>query len=330
MPMLSPILLPNEAKNERQTKGLRGFYFVETSSGLQGIVGEIDPKALSRVQEPVPVSAPKLKKAGKLFHAVYWNGRLPRLEFEGTEARKDGSRISRVAERCASALTNFFSGQSASLIGAETLNEEAIGAKESSVPVALWNADDPKLPWLPCHRVLRDVEWYQSGWMVCLGREHMFFADVTSQLLRIGESGVNLELEIVDALLATKDSESLALLAISKDGAWRVHSQPGWADRILQNLHPSLRDTAVVQLHSILLPQGLSLPLTDGSQNDRVTVVHDSKQAIAALNEGAQVAYLLSPIRSAKLRELVQHGQMLPAESVALDVAALEGWMDAE
>ena len=331
MPMLSPILLPNEKKNERQTKGLRGFYLVETSSGLKGIVGAIDPKALKRVQEPGPESAPRLKKPGKLFHAVYWNDlETPRLDLEGTEVRRGGSRISRVAERSASALMEYFSEQGTFLVGAERFLDEAIAAEENSVPVALWNAGDPNLPWLPCHRVLRDVDWYQSGWMVCLGREHMFFQDVTSRLLRTTELEFSLQKGIAETLLETRDDESMSLLAVSKDGAWRIHSKSGWADGILEHLHPSLREIAVVQLLLILLPKGLSLSPNDGSQKDRVTVVHDSEEAITALNEGAQVAYLLSPIRPEKLRELVQHGQMLPAESVALNVAALEGWMDAE
>jgi hypothetical protein len=329
--MLSPILLPNEKKNERHTKGLRGFYLVETSSGLKGIVGAIDPKALKRVQEPGSESARRLKKPGKLFHAVYWNDlETPRLDLEGTEVRRGGSRISRVAERSAPALTDFFSEQGAFLVGAERFLDEAIAAEESSVPVALWNAADPKLPWLPCHRVVGDVDWYQSGWMVCLGREHMFFQDVTSSLLRTTELELSLQKGISETSLETRDDESMSLLAVSKDGAWRIHSKSGWADGILEHLHPSLREIAVVQLLSILLPKGLSLAPKDGSQEDQVTVVHDSEEAIAALNEGAQVAYLLSPIRSEKLRELVQHGQMLPAESVALDVTALEGWMDAE
>jgi hypothetical protein len=331
MPMLSPILLPNEKKNERHTKGLRGFYLVETSSGLKGIVGAIDPKALKRVQEPGSESARRLKTAGKLFHAVYWNGRgAPELELEGTEVRGGYWRISRVAEKSAPALTDFFSEQGAFLVGAERFLDEAVAAEENSVPVALWNAGDPELPWLPCHRVLRDVDWYQSGWMVCLGREHMFFQDVTSRVLSTSEPVLSLQAGVIETLLATRDEESMSLLAVSKDGAWRIHSKSGWADGILEHLHPSLREIAVVQLLSILLPKGLSLAPNDGSQEDQVTVVHDSEEAIAALNEGAQVAYLLSPIRSEKLRELVQHGQMLPAESVALKVAALEGWMDAE
>jgi hypothetical protein len=331
MPLLSPILLPKENKNERETKGLRGFYLVETSCGARGIIAAIDPTTLSRVQNSGSKSAPSVDCDRDFFHAVYWSdSAAPALEVEKVNVGRDGSRLSSIAETSHDALIDYMDQSPKCLIGSETRLDAAESFGVKSVPVALWQGDDPKLPWLPCHRVLRDIDWDQSGWMVCLGREHLFFHDVTAQMLNRSGGNLPFERDTAEELLQPQPGDTATVIAISKDGAWRIHSQAGWADGLLRDVHPALRETSVVQLHSIILPHGLSLSPANGSQDGRITVVHDAMHAVEALNNGAQVAYLLSPIRSAKLKELVQHGQMLPANSVALDVAALESWFDAE
>ena len=220
----------------------------------------------------------------------------------------------------------YFAEAIATVIGDEQRLDAAIQSGVSSVPVVLWNGKSPQMPWLPCHRVVSDVEWFQSGWMVCLAREHLFFRDVTAEMLGAGKNGLPFEPARAERLLVAAKNEAVVMLAITKDGAWRVHSEPGWADGLLQDQHPSVREIPAVQLNHIVLPKGLSLSPTDGSQHSHVSVFHSSEKAVSALHDGAQVAYLLNPIRIEQLRELVKQGQMLPADSVALDTAALEVW----
>jgi hypothetical protein len=327
MLQLSPILPLNNSKDERQADWLRAFYLVETNEGVRGLIGAADPTNLTKVQVPSNNANLSSKRWDELLHGVYWTeSQLP----ESIARFSKGPGITPIPSALQTDLNDYLSHATTCIVGNESRLEETIAAGVQSVAVVLWDAESPKLPWLPCHRVIRDVKDFQPGWMVCLAREHLFFRDVTSQLLVATNGHVSIEPKNAAELLAPRNNEAVTMLAFTTDGAWRIHSEPGWADGLLQDLRTPLREIAAVQLHHIVLPRGLDLSPVDGSQDACVEVVHDSQAAVAALRDGAQVAYLLNPIRSAQLKELIKQGQMLPANSVALDVAALEVWKHAE
>ena len=327
MVQLSPILPLLQEKNERQTDRLPAFYLAETTDGIRGIIGAADPTTLCRVQVASSKAVRPTESWDELLHGVYWSeSPLPKSILQSS----NGPGISTIPLALHTELSNYLSNATSCVVGNESKLEDAIAAGVSSIPVVFWEAEAPKLPWLPCHCVIRGVNGFESGWMVCLAREHLFFRDITSQLSITTANDGLFDVTSAAELLAPRDNEAVTMLAIARDGAWRIHSQPGWADGLLQDLHPQLREIAAVQLHHIVLPRGLDFSSADRSQEARVDVVHDAQVAIASLRDGAQVAYLLSPIRSAQLKELVKQKQMLPANSVALDVAALEVWKHAE
>jgi hypothetical protein len=326
MVQLSPILPLLQAKNESRTNRLPAFYLAETIEGIQGIVGVADPRSLGRVQFAAN-AAENSKVWDELLHVVYWSDSpLPKSI---AELSKGSPGIAPIPSALQAELNDYLSRATTCAVGNEAKLDKAIAAGVSSVPVVLWNAESRRLPWLPCHRVIHGVKSFQSGWMVCLAREHLFFRDVTAQLSSAPNNSILFDSEVARELLASRESESVTMLAFTSDGAWRLHSEPGWADGLLLDSHSLLREIAAVQLHHIVLPRGLSLP-ADGSQNDFVEVVHDARAAVASLGDGAQVAYLLNPIRTEQLKELIKQGQMLPSNSVALDAAALEVWKHAE
>ncbi len=324
MVRLLPILPPNRGKYERKTTPLPAFYLADTSDGLRGVLGAVDPKILTRVQRAATDPAPRLNN---VFHGVYWS-EIPTPEILVRNPSTQ-PRVLPMPQSAEKELQEYLSKVTVCLIGNEAELDAAIVSGENSVQIALWNARDLRLPWLPCHRVLRNVDNFHAGWMVCHAREHMFFRDVTAEMLGTS-SGAPYESSVAKQLLAARENESVTILAIADEGAWRIHTQPGWADGLLDELHLSLREIAAVQLNHILLARGLDLSPYDGSLETRLKVVHRADDAVAELRNGAQVVYLLQPIRSTQLQELIKHGQMLPAKSVALDVAALEVWNDAE
>jgi hypothetical protein len=328
MVRLLPILPLPWGKFERKTKPLPAFYLAETSDGSRGVLGAIEPKTLLRIQRSVSSAAvPRSYDEFSVFHGVYWgDDPLPDSLANVLSGMPSLRPIPKSAEE---EVTKYLSKVTVCVVGDEAKLDAAIAAGANTVRIALWDAKDPKLPWLSCHRVLRNVDDFRAGWMVCLAREHMFFRDVTSEIH--GTScGNHHDTAAVVRLLRSKGNESITIIAISNEGAWRVHTQPGWADGLLADLHPSVREIAAVQLDHILLARGLDLSPHDVSRDHHLKVVHRAEDAIAQLRDGAQVVYLLQPIRSAQLQELIKHGQMLPANSVALDVAALEVWNDVE
>lgn len=330
MVQLSPILHVNERNNEGGADLSPAFYLLETIGGESCIFANVRPEDLHRVQKPAPSSfATSGDEQPEVYQAVYWNPiSFPKDRAELVRKTLDGSRIFRVSPTDAASLESQFAKTQVFVIGDEDLLDRAIANGQRSVQVALWDASS-KLPWLPCHRIVSGVEWFQAGWMVCLAREHLFFRDVTREL-REASTGSRYPQATLSRLLTPSADETVTMLAITEQGAWRIHSKRGWADGTLEHLHPALREVPVVQLHELVLPKGLSLDPRDGSQDARVRVTTSGDEAVEAIKNGAQVAYLLSPIGSEQLRELIQHQQMLPARSVALDVSALEVWNRAE
>jgi hypothetical protein len=323
MVQLLPIVPPRRGKFERKTTPLPAFYLADTSDGSRGVWGAVNPESLIKIQSPTVGIAPWSSDENSLFHGVYWSeSPLPGiLAVIPSEAC-----VTAIPQSDAEEVRKYLSKVTVCVVGDEARLDAAIAAGESSVPIVLWNANDISLPWLPCHKVLRNLEDFRAGWMVCLAREHMFFRDVTIEIA--GTScGASFDSSAAARLLTACETEGVIMLAITNEGAWRVHTQPGWADGLLEALHPSLREIAAIQLNHILLARGLDLS-PQGASN--LEVFHRAEDAVAQLRNGAQVVYLLQPIRSAQLRELIKHGQMLPANSVALDVAALEGWQDAD
>ena len=320
MVQLSPILPFQDEKDERPTNRLPAYYLVETIRGARGVLCRIDPRQLRRVQLPSPRAT---ARPSGIFHAVYWHEEsLPNL-LQEEPARPT---VIEIPESGQKVLQDYLADAIATVIGDEQRLNAEIAGGASSVPVVLWDGSNRTLPWLPCHRAVRDVEWFQTGWMVCLAREHLFFRDVSAEMLNSSVSGLPFDPATAQRMLVTAENEGVVMLAITRDGSWRIHSEPGWANGILEDHHPLLREIPVVQLEHIVLPKGLSLSALDGSRSKHVSVFHSSEEAEDALRDGAQVAYLLNPIHTAQLQELVKQGQMLPADSVALDLATLEVW----
>jgi hypothetical protein len=333
MSVISSILNSIFANNERRTHKVPAFYFMETSAGHQTLVGTFRPRDLRRVQSTsTKEETPRWDQQRELFNAVYWSSKpLPRLadKVDAFSAGRNGTQIIPIEHQDETLLREYFADIECCLIGNEEFLDAAIESGEKTVHVALWNATDTKLSWHPCHRVVLGVESFQPGWMVCFAREHLFFRDVTTMMREASGSPLPYDSATAEQLLKAQENETVVMLAITAQGAWRIHSGKGWANGVLEHLHPALREVPVVQLHHIILPKLWSLDPVDVSHHHRVEVVTNADETVAALGKGAQVAYLLSPIGSELLRDLIKQGQMLPAQSVALDIAA-EVLTDAE
>ena len=312
MPFISPVESLVQTNYERSPGGFPAFYLAESNAGVRGLIAKADPKNLRRVQKTPLRTKVAWDEARDIIHCIYW----PRQTFSvgnhlpGPIPANESRRIQ-----------EYFSEIDVFAVGDEEKLDAAIANHVNSVRVGLWDATSTALAWLPCHRVVHDVEWFEAGWMVCLAREHLFFRDVSAEMRASGGADFPFHRETAERLLRPNSRETVTMLAVTSQGAWRIHSERGWADGLLEHLHPALREVPVVQLLNIVLLRGLNLAPTDGSQERHVHVVNSTAEAVAKVRDGAQVAYLLNPIGSEALAELVKQGQMLPEKSVALNVS---------
>ena len=184
----------------------------------------------------------------------------------------------------------------------------------------------------PVHRVVRDLPGFQAGEMVRVVRENFFFEDVTRSMPRLGGCGPHFDPRTAKALLKPVHPGEVTMLAITAHSSFRLHSEAGWADTVLAQVSPKLRECASVQLHEIILDRRLGIPYRarpDGLQesSDHVVYESDMTAAVRAVANGANAAFVMAAPDPAVALDIASRGELLPARSTQLDLG-LKGLLD--
>ena len=117
-----------------------------------------------------------------------------------------------------------------------------------------------------------------------------------------------------------------ALLAISADRAFLLHTPKAIGTALFGKL--SLRQQAldVVQLHRCLLESVLKISEEAIRHQENVTYCREAAEALSQVRSGkAQVAFLMNPARMAQVRDIAFAGQVLPQKSTDFYPKLLSG-----
>jgi hypothetical protein len=117
-----------------------------------------------------------------------------------------------------------------------------------------------------------------------------------------------------------------ALLAISADRAFLLHTPKAIGTALFGKL--SLRQQAldVVQLHRCLLESVLKISEEAIRHQENVTYCREAAEALSQVRSGkAQVAFLMNPARMAQIRDIAFAGQVLPQKSTDFYPKLLSG-----
>jgi uncharacterized protein (DUF1015 family) len=175
------------------------------------------------------------------------------------------------------------------------------------------NMDSRGLVILPTHRVVFGLENYDREKF--LDRARKFFevvpspghcSDMVSRLREAGRHGST-------------------LLAISGDACFLLHARDGAADQLLKDVPPLQRQLDVVQLHKVLLEHVLGLSEESIRQQEHISYHREPEEALAKVREGANVAFLMNPIKMEQLREVTFGGGVLPQKSTDFYPKLLSG-----
>lgn len=225
--------------------------------------------------------------------------------------------------------------------------EAALARGEQSITAVFVSWNDSGLVALPLHRVVQEKPDYSTGVLVMNSRAYFFFQDVSRTMPPMHGIGPRFDEEIAKELLrpvclasvensaAAKSAEEagarvspgaarnsqveagdVAMLAITSKQTFRLHSKPGWADSILAHVPQTERNIDVTQLHRIILEGVLELPEAALREGKYISYHRDSEEAVRRVQEGANVAFILSSPRLEKLREVALSGGVLPQRSV--------------
>jgi uncharacterized protein (DUF1015 family) len=176
------------------------------------------------------------------------------------------------------------------------------------------NMDSPGLVILPTHRVVHGLSGFQAGEMVRVARTFFAVEDITSHF----------DAEHPTAALEGA-GEGTALLAISKGNKFLLRASSEATHPSLAGLSPMQAELDVVRLHKVLLESVLGLSEQSIREQKNLEYVRDAREAVSRVEAGADVAFLIRPVRVEQVRDIAFAGQVMPQKSTDFYPKLLSG-----
>jgi len=176
------------------------------------------------------------------------------------------------------------------------------------------NMDAPGLVILPTHRVVHGLANFQAGEMVRVARSFFAVEDITSRF----------DPERPTAALASS-GEGTALLAVSRGNKFLLRAPAGAQHPSLAGLSRRQAELDVVRLHKVLLESVLGLSEESIREQQHIEYVREGKEAVARVQAGANVAFLMNPAKIEQVRDIAFAGEVLPQKSTDFYPKLLSG-----
>ena len=176
--------------------------------------------------------------------------------------------------------------------------------------------DRPGLVILPTHRLVFGLPSFSAA---------QFQAE-TRQFFSLEEVDAGIDAARATAILRQAGQAGTALLAVTADRAFLLHSPKAIGTRLFGRL--SLRQQAldVVQLHKCLLEGVLKISEEAIRNQENVSYCREAAEALVLVHSGkVQVAFLMNPVRMEQVRDIAFAGEVLPQKSTDFYPKLLSG-----
>jgi uncharacterized protein (DUF1015 family) len=206
--------------------------------------------------------------------------------------------------------------------------EEMRAAHGTSAEPAPWdfvmmtfvNMDSSGLVVLPTHRVVKDLDGFDLSELLTKAAQWFAVEDVTARF------HPEQPVDLLDGDDAPHYAYVPTMLAVSKDKVHLLRAKPGAADAALGTLDTKERQLDVVQLHKLLLEGSLGMTEEDIRAQKHLAYVRDPREAIAMVRGGgAQLAFLINPVRMEQIRDIAFGGGVMPQKSTDFYPKLLSG-----
>ncbi len=178
------------------------------------------------------------------------------------------------------------------------------------------NMKDAGLVILPTHRVVHSLAAFTA-------RE---FQTAARAFFTVDEIDPALDGKRALKLLHERGRDGTALLAVSANRAFLLHSCRASASPGLAGLSPRQQSLDVVQLHKVLLEGVLQLSEESIRNQQNLTYVRDADEALAKVRSGAaNLAFLMNPCRIQQVRDVALAGEVMPQKSTDFYPKLLSG-----
>jgi uncharacterized protein (DUF1015 family) len=178
------------------------------------------------------------------------------------------------------------------------------------------NMNDPGLLILPTHRVVHSLSSFSADDFQTSARAFFEIEEVDSALDAIRAT----------SLLRERGQSGIALLAVTANHTFVLHSPKAASSQFLAGLSDRQRALDVVQLHKVLLEGMLKLSEESIRNQQNLTYIREAAEAIDQVrNAKANIAFLMNPCRAQQVRDIAFAGEVMPQKSTDFYPKLLSG-----
>ena len=178
------------------------------------------------------------------------------------------------------------------------------------------NMRDPGLLILPTHRVVHSLESFSVD----------NFQNSSRVFFEVEDAGPALDGARATALLRDRGRAGTALLAVTANRAFLLHSLKPAAAPTLAGFSARQQSLDVVQLHKCLLEGVLKLSEESIRNQQNLSYLREASEALAQVRQGAaNIAFLMNPCRVQQVRDVAFAGEVMPQKSTDFYPKLLSG-----
>jgi uncharacterized protein (DUF1015 family) len=177
------------------------------------------------------------------------------------------------------------------------------------------NMDSPGLVILPTHRIVFGLE--------------DFAIDSTMERLKkyftIEQLSPSLDVKVATDRLREAGKDRTAFLALTANSTFLLRALPSQQSDSLLGQTERQRTLDVVQLHKLVLEETLGMSEEDIRDQKHLKYLREAQEAADEVRRGANVAFLMKPVRMEQVRDIAFSGEVLPQKSTDFFPKLLSG-----
>jgi uncharacterized protein (DUF1015 family) len=182
------------------------------------------------------------------------------------------------------------------------------------------NMNDPGLLVLPTHRVVHSLASFSAD----------DFLNSARVLFEVEGVDAAIDAARATALLQERGRAGTALLAVTADRAFLLHSPKAAGARFFAGLSDRQRSLDVVQLHKCLLEGVLHLSEESIRNQQNLSYLREAAEALNQVRgqtpgKAANIAFLMNPCPVAQVRDVAFAGEVMPQKSTDFYPKLLSG-----
>jgi uncharacterized protein (DUF1015 family) len=184
------------------------------------------------------------------------------------------------------------------------------------VMIAFVNMDAPGLVILPTHRVVFGLENFN---IFSKAAEVMQYFDIQ-------DLGAVTDVSQAVQQLREAGQDRTALLAVTAQNAFLLRARDNSPVAALQGVSEQQRKLDVVQLHKLMLEEIIGMSEEDIRAQKYLKYIRDAEEAVNDVRSGgAQIAFLMNPVRMEQVRDIAFAGEVMPQKSTDFYPKMLSG-----